>query len=323
MILTALPAALEVNEGIVQVAVRETADALDQMNRKAVAERESAWRAAFKPHAYLRGSQERPSSITMCGITGPERWLKIPLDYSKPPVTFVCPKNANISFFWPDNRFYYQLHHRSCGPFRSRRQPSGGSFESLSPSRSSCISAVEGYRPTPSDGSSASAQGSEVFPTSIDGAPRAGTPCFFGSFDSACGRHETRIEVRRLLGLRIQFRQLVAVRLEPLAKSIEFAVAENRIYMASPTRHPGLLGKDIVGLNLTRKCSREHKNRGNQDDPCKRERWFHECWPSQFSSGRMLQIQQHSRWAKGISIGIAGAKPKPAACTKEMMAEFF
>ncbi len=106
MILTALPAALEVDEGIVQGAVSETTEALDEISRRAAADREAAWRASFKPHGYLCGSQELPSSITMCGITGgPERWLKIPLDPSQPPVTFagqalaVVGRTPTITFF--------------------------------------------------------------------------------------------------------------------------------------------------------------------------------------------------------------------------------
>ena len=106
MILTALPAALEVEKGIVGAVVRETAEALDQISRQATADREAAWRASFKPNAYLCGSQERPSSITMCGVTGgPERWLKISLDCSRPPVTYakqalaVVQKTPTISFF--------------------------------------------------------------------------------------------------------------------------------------------------------------------------------------------------------------------------------
>ncbi len=108
MILTALPAALEVDVATVQVAVRETAETLDQQSRRAAADREAAWRASFSPHGYLCGSQERPSSITMCGITGgPERWLKILLDSSRPAVTFaeqalaVVRKTPTITFFGP------------------------------------------------------------------------------------------------------------------------------------------------------------------------------------------------------------------------------
>ena len=106
MILTALPMALEVGEATVHVAVHETAKAVDKMDRMAAADREAAWRASFKPHGYLCGSQERPSSITMCGVTGgPGRWLKIPLDSSQPPVTFapqclaVVRKTPTITFF--------------------------------------------------------------------------------------------------------------------------------------------------------------------------------------------------------------------------------
>src|SRR5260221_476231 len=50
-ILKAMPAALEVSEDVVDVAVRETAASLDEGRRVADAERDAAWRASFKPHA--------------------------------------------------------------------------------------------------------------------------------------------------------------------------------------------------------------------------------------------------------------------------------
>lgn len=44
----------------------------------------------FKPSPYLLGSENRPSQITIYGVTGgAERWLRIPLGLSKPPVTYA------------------------------------------------------------------------------------------------------------------------------------------------------------------------------------------------------------------------------------------
>ena len=58
------------------------------------------------PSAYLVGTESRPSSITIYGLGGgAERWLKIPLDLSQPPVTFaaqalaVVRKTPTITFF--------------------------------------------------------------------------------------------------------------------------------------------------------------------------------------------------------------------------------
>jgi hypothetical protein len=44
----------------------------------------------FYPVGYLIGSDKHPSSITIYGITGgAERWLKIHLDATKPPLTYA------------------------------------------------------------------------------------------------------------------------------------------------------------------------------------------------------------------------------------------
>ena len=45
----------------------------------------------FAPTAYLLGTSTRPSSIVLYGITGgADKWLRIPLDLSRPPITFVA-----------------------------------------------------------------------------------------------------------------------------------------------------------------------------------------------------------------------------------------
>jgi hypothetical protein len=106
MILQALPAALEVGEEVVQAAVRESGALIERAKRRADAERDGAWRASFKPHAYLIGTETRPWSITMYGFSGgSERWLKIPLDCTRPSVTLatqalsVVRKTPVVRFF--------------------------------------------------------------------------------------------------------------------------------------------------------------------------------------------------------------------------------
>ncbi len=90
MVLDNLAVALEVDEVVVENAIAATADIIAEANRLAEEKRDVAWRASFKPHAYLVGSANRPSQITFYGMTGgPERWLKIPLDLSQPPVTYA------------------------------------------------------------------------------------------------------------------------------------------------------------------------------------------------------------------------------------------
>ena len=112
MVLDNLAAALEVDKVVVEEAITATAEIIADANRRAEAEREAAWRASFKPHAYLVGSQNRPSQITFYGMTGgPERWLKIPLDLSQPPVTYAVQahefvaKTPSVPFFGPTTGF--------------------------------------------------------------------------------------------------------------------------------------------------------------------------------------------------------------------------
>lgn len=84
-VIVSLPAALELEASEVEMAVRETAHIIARAREAAEAEREAAWRASFSPSAYLVGTESRPSSITMYGLSGgTERWLRIPLDLSQP-----------------------------------------------------------------------------------------------------------------------------------------------------------------------------------------------------------------------------------------------
>jgi hypothetical protein len=106
MVLDNLAVALEVDKVVVEEAIDATTQILAEANRLAEAERDAAWREAFKPHAYLVGSENRPSQITFYGLTGgPERWLKIPLDLSQPPVTYALQahdfvkKTPEVPFF--------------------------------------------------------------------------------------------------------------------------------------------------------------------------------------------------------------------------------
>lgn len=90
MILSALPAALKVEASEVERAVKETIDIVTHERAEEEAKREAAWRASFQPNAYLVGTGTKPSSITIYGLSGgAERWLRIPLDPSQPPITFV------------------------------------------------------------------------------------------------------------------------------------------------------------------------------------------------------------------------------------------
>jgi hypothetical protein len=102
--LTKLAAALEVDEARVTAAVDET-----RARQQAAAETEAAacraLKAAaaeayvcdFKPHAMLVTEFTRPSSITMCIMSGGAgRWLRLNFDATQPPETFFAQSLAMI-----------------------------------------------------------------------------------------------------------------------------------------------------------------------------------------------------------------------------------
>jgi hypothetical protein len=105
-LLGGLPAALNLSPDIVQRALNDTHQQLDERASHSAAEADAAWRAAFKPHAYLLGTHTRPSQLLFFGITGgAERWLKIPLDVTQSPLSYaaqalgVVRKTPIIQFF--------------------------------------------------------------------------------------------------------------------------------------------------------------------------------------------------------------------------------
>lgn len=58
------------------------------------------------PALIFRGTAERPSSISVYGISGgADRWLKIPLELSQPPVTYaaqslaIVRRKPHVTFF--------------------------------------------------------------------------------------------------------------------------------------------------------------------------------------------------------------------------------
>lgn len=94
-LIAGLPVALELTPDAVEETIHQTVQQLNDAARIAEEKREAAWRVAFKPCAYLLGTESRPSQITIYGMTGgAERWLKIPLDLSRPAVTFAQQASA-------------------------------------------------------------------------------------------------------------------------------------------------------------------------------------------------------------------------------------
>jgi hypothetical protein len=96
-LLANLPRALSLPDEVAKAAVDETRKELERAREADRQRAEAAWRAAFKPHAYLLGTNVRPSSITFFGITGgAERWLVIPLDHSQPPLSYAAQALAVV-----------------------------------------------------------------------------------------------------------------------------------------------------------------------------------------------------------------------------------
>jgi hypothetical protein len=90
-LIAGLPATLELPTKVITDTIRRTVQQLDEAARIASQERDAAWRSAFKPCAYLLGTETKPSQITIYGMSGgSEQWLRIPLDLSPPAVTFAA-----------------------------------------------------------------------------------------------------------------------------------------------------------------------------------------------------------------------------------------
>lgn len=120
--------ALEVPEPVVQEAIAATKALIAELDQQAqVAERiaqeaaEARWRARFKPHAVIDTESKCPSQIVICGMTGGVgRWLIVPVDWSKPPLTFVRQvvdalpeklRNGGVPFFGRAQGFYLNYEH--------------------------------------------------------------------------------------------------------------------------------------------------------------------------------------------------------------------
>jgi hypothetical protein len=62
----------------------------EEQRRRAAEVAEAEWRDRFRPHAVILTELRVPSQITFCGLTGgAERWLVIPFDLSKPPISYI------------------------------------------------------------------------------------------------------------------------------------------------------------------------------------------------------------------------------------------
>ena len=88
-IIKALPAALEISKELVDAAVLETANIIEEANRKEAAERDAAWRNAFKPHATILTEKTRPDPLFVAAFIGVNRILRVDFDLTANRASFV------------------------------------------------------------------------------------------------------------------------------------------------------------------------------------------------------------------------------------------
>ena len=81
-LIQALPSAMEVAADVVKEAVSGTQRQIYEAN-------EAAWRVAFRPHAVILTEKDRPEQIFVAAIIGVERLLRVDLDPTGGPGTYI------------------------------------------------------------------------------------------------------------------------------------------------------------------------------------------------------------------------------------------
>jgi hypothetical protein len=121
--LARLPGALEIAPEVVERAVAATEGLLAEVRRRQEEERriaqeidDAAGRAAFRPHAVIQTEHRVPTQITICGlIGGPARFLVIPFDLSKSPLTFIQQAVAGLPAKQENGRRYVSFFGEALG----------------------------------------------------------------------------------------------------------------------------------------------------------------------------------------------------------------
>ena len=88
-IIEALPSALEISQELVDAAVLETANIIEEAKLKEAAEQEVAWRTAFKPHAIILTEKTRPEPLFVAAFIGVNRILRVDFDLTADRASFV------------------------------------------------------------------------------------------------------------------------------------------------------------------------------------------------------------------------------------------
>src|ERR1700719_3227966 len=87
--LDALPQALETSAETVKLALDQTVRELELAEKQEAEARDKIWRENFHPHAILLTERSVPSPIFVAAMIGVEKLLRIDLDVTHGPVTFV------------------------------------------------------------------------------------------------------------------------------------------------------------------------------------------------------------------------------------------
>ena len=90
IIIDSLPSALEVTADVVQQAIDQTQQELREADEK-------AWRETFCPHAIIVTERVIPQPLFVAAVIGVERLLRLDLDGSQDPVTYVTQARARLS----------------------------------------------------------------------------------------------------------------------------------------------------------------------------------------------------------------------------------
>ena len=87
--LDVLPQALELSEETVKRALDQTVRELELAEQQEADARDKIWRETFRPHAIILTERSVPSPIFVAAMIGVEKLLRIDLDATQGPVSFV------------------------------------------------------------------------------------------------------------------------------------------------------------------------------------------------------------------------------------------
>jgi hypothetical protein len=87
--LDVLPQALEISSETVKRALDQTGRELELAEKQEAEARDKIWRENFRPHAIILTERTVPSPIFVAAMIGVEKLLRIDLDLSQGPVSFV------------------------------------------------------------------------------------------------------------------------------------------------------------------------------------------------------------------------------------------